>query len=117
MPGGDRTGPLGAGPMTGWGRGFCGPRGAWSAGTGSPAGRGRGGGFGWGRGLRNRSWGAGPAGWGRGWAWRAAAPAWGVPPESDEDERQALARDAALLESELARVRARLDELGDHEAR
>jgi hypothetical protein len=40
-----------------------------------------------------------------------------VPPESDEDERQALARDAALLESELARVRARLDELGDHEAR
>ncbi len=23
MPGGDRTGPLGQGPYTGWGRGFC----------------------------------------------------------------------------------------------
>lgn len=23
MPGGDGTGPLGRGPMTGWGRGFC----------------------------------------------------------------------------------------------
>lgn len=24
MPGGDGTGPLGFGPMSGWGRGFCG---------------------------------------------------------------------------------------------
>jgi len=23
MPGGDRTGPRGEGPMTGWGQGFC----------------------------------------------------------------------------------------------
>ena len=25
MPGGDGTGPLGMGPMSGWGRGFCRP--------------------------------------------------------------------------------------------
>lgn len=113
MPGGDRTGPLGAGPMTGWGRGFCGGGGAWGVGTGWPAGRGRGGAFGWGRGLRNRAGAAGPAGWG----WRGFAPPRGEPAGVEEDERQALARDAALLESELARVRARLDELGDHDAK
>lgn len=42
MPWGDGTGPMGRGPGTGWGRGFCrrGPRAA--------AGRGRGPGPGWG---------------------------------------------------------------------
>ena len=37
MPGFDRTGPRGMGPMTGGGRGFCSP---W--GMGAPYGRGRG---------------------------------------------------------------------------
>ncbi len=54
MPGGDRTGPLGLGPGTGWGRGPC-------FGFGAPGfyygGRGRG--FGRGFGFR-RFWGAPP---------------------------------------------------------
>ncbi len=56
MPGGDRTGPMGAGPMTGRGAGFC-------AGFNAPGfvnarggmGMGRGRGFGAGRGMR-RAW-------------------------------------------------------------
>jgi hypothetical protein len=44
MPGRDGTGPLGKGPMTGRGAGFCG------------AGRRAGGGFGRGRQVRNRAW-------------------------------------------------------------
>ena len=59
MPGGDRTGPVGAGPMTGRGAGFC-------AGYDVPGymnntpGRGFGGGRGWGMGRGFR-------GGGRGW--------------------------------------------------
>ncbi len=49
MPGGDRTGPRGEGPGTGWGVGGCVPRG-------------RGRGFGWGRVRgRARGWGFGRA--------------------------------------------------------
>jgi hypothetical protein len=54
MPGGDRTGPLGPGPGSGWGKGLC-------SGFGAPGsffgGRGRG--FGRGFGFR-RFWGAPP---------------------------------------------------------
>jgi hypothetical protein len=45
MPGFDRTGPRGMGPMTGGGRGFCSP---W--GMGAPYGRGRGMPYGYSRG-------------------------------------------------------------------
>ena len=67
MPGGDRTGPLGEGPMTGRRAGFC-------AGFSNPGymnplpregfgrGRGRGLGKGWRRGFGR--------GWGRGFGWR-----------------------------------------------
>ena len=59
MPFGDKTGPLGQGPMTGRGRGFC--AGGTTPGAMNPApgfnmGRGRGGGRGW----RNRFRAAGP---------------------------------------------------------
>jgi len=54
MPGGDRTGPLGQGPMTGRGLGYCGgyaDPGYWSGwGGGRGMAWGRGGGRGWGRG-------------------------------------------------------------------
>ena len=43
MPGRDRTGPMGQGPMTGRGAGQCGS----GQGRGSLGGRGRGFGFGW----------------------------------------------------------------------
>ena len=66
MPGFDRTGPMGAGPMTGGGRGVCGTAGAGGAGFGGGMGyygRGfrRGFGFGSGIGMRrgfaaSRAW-------------------------------------------------------------
>ena len=64
MPWGDRTGPLGLGPMTGRGLGYC-------AGFNTP-GFVKGPGFGWGRGWRwfggrGRGWGGGfrfRGGWG-----------------------------------------------------
>ena len=48
MPGYDRSGPMGEGPMSGWGRGLCGPNQTDQApaGYGRMGGRGRGGGFG-----------------------------------------------------------------------
>lgn len=58
MPGGDRTGPLGTGPMTGRGAGYC--AGYPIPGSANPIG-----GRGWfGRG---RGFGRGRAGFGRGW--------------------------------------------------
>ena len=50
MPGGDRTGPMGMGPMTGRGAGYCAgfaAPGFASGGRGGFFGRGRGGGRGW----------------------------------------------------------------------
>ena len=81
MPGGDRTGPWGAGPMTGRGAGFCAGYdvpGYMNPAYGGGFGRGRGGGFGrgWGRGFgRGRG-----MGFGRGWGYGYHAtglPGWG----------------------------------------
>lgn len=58
MPGGDGTGPMRQGPMTGGGFGPCGD-GAGQRGAGGGYGRGAGGfgrGFGRGQGFRNRRW-------------------------------------------------------------
>ncbi|MBN1336699.1 MAG: DUF5320 domain-containing protein [Deltaproteobacteria bacterium] len=77
MPGFDRTGPLGRGPMTGRGLGPC----------GGGARYGRGGGWGGGRG-------------GRGWA-RAG---WGPLPV--DDDRAALLERLEALERELAALRS-----------
>ncbi len=75
MPGGDRTGPMGMGPATGRGAGFCrgygmpgyanfgGGRG-WRSGRGAGFGGGFGGGFG--RGWRNQYYATGIPGWARG---------------------------------------------------
>jgi len=76
MPAFDGTGPLGRGPMTGWGRGYCSPAGpvyapypGWAPGYVIPwYGRG----FGRGRGL-GRGWGLG-RGFGR---WIGRGPGWG----------------------------------------
>jgi len=123
MPGGDRTGPLGMGPMTGRAAGYC-------AGYGVPGymnpwpGRGF---WGWGRGFWGRGrgfWGWG-RGFGRGWrnwyyatgltGWQRAALGWGAPwygaPPTPEDEREALRAEAQALERELGEIRRRLDEL------
>jgi len=121
MPGRDRTGPTGRGPMTGQGAGPCA-----GAGAGVPQGRGwgRGSGMGFG-GARGAGRGAGfgrGAGGGRGWrrlfyatgltGWRRATAGWfgAVPPGGGEAEPgiDALEREASILERELGDVRVRL---------
>ncbi len=90
MPGRNGTGPMGQGPMTGWGRGGCG--------LGVAAGRrflrGRGC-FGWGMGM------------GRGGVW--------AEPLAEVDERALLEEELALAESRAQQLRARLGKAGDAE--
>jgi len=62
MPGGDRTGPMGRGPMSGRGLGLC--SGSPTPGYATP-GYGQGFGRGWGRGFGRGFWGRG-----RGFRWR-----------------------------------------------
>lgn len=107
MPGGDRTGPLGEGPMTGRGMGFCAGHptpGNTQPGPGRGFGRGRGfsGGGRGGRGWRHRFWATGVPGWARG----------GCLPETRQTEMQWLEARARAIESELAAIRARLERAG-----
>lgn len=112
MPRGDRTGPMGAGPMTGRGLGYCG-------GYGEPGymhpGPGRGwGGYGWGRGRGWRHgyratglpfWARYEEGWG--------PPAWGpgAPAPTQEQEAAQLKAQAEWLQDQLDAIQGRLDEL------
>ena len=109
MPGGDRTGPTGMGPMTGRGAGFC-------AGAGVPGfmnrwfrggffGRGRGGGRGW----RNMFHATGLTGWQRaGMAAPWGAPAGAVNPEQEID---VLKQQAEQMAGALDSIRQRISEL------
>ncbi len=123
MPRGDRTGPWGAGPMTGRAAGYCAgysvpgfmnPIGGYGRGWGR--GRGRGFGRGWGRGF------------GRGW-YTYPPPAVGQPaypqayppvaqPQSPKQEvvalenyQKELEAEKANLEQEVGGVKARIEEL------
>ena len=106
MPGGDRTGPMGMGPMTGRGAGFCGGAGApgvISRMGGAFLGRGRGRG---GRGWRNMFYATGLPGWMR------SGPG-GVAPataEASGAEKQFLQEQVELLQSQLEAVKKRLAE-------
>lgn len=122
MPGGDRTGPLGLGAMTGRAAGYC-------AGYGMPGfangiygrgfwgwGRGRGGGRGRGRWYPVRGFTAwSPVGLG----WPAVAPPWPaatytpapVPAMTLQQEIDALKGQAAYLAEILEGVRRRVEEL------
>ncbi len=113
MPGGDRTGPLGYGPGTGRGAGYC--VGNDAPGFVSEGGfRGRAAGFGrgfWrrgggGRGWRNRFFATGVPGW-RFYGYPVAAP----PADSAESEKQALQSEAEALQAELKIIRQRLEAL------
>lgn len=109
MPGGDRTGPMGMGPMTGRAAGYC-------AGYSVPGyinpiyGRG---GFGYGR------------GWGRGFGFRGAAYGYGNPyygdpylaapyyePEiNSQQEAQMLKEQAKVMQEEISAINDRIKEL------
>lgn len=106
MPGFDRSGPMGAGPMTGGGRGFCnpattpGPRsfvGGYVGGSRIRCGLGRG--RGWRRGLGRGS--------------RFYSPAAGLDESVDTaGELAALRNEADYLKGSLDAVIRRIDELG-----
>ena len=126
MPGGDRTGPMGMGPMTGRGAGYC-------AGYGAPGfvsgGRGfGGGGRGRGRGWRNWFYATGVPGWQRAsWGWPAFGFGGGVAPSvppvapsvppvapptmSRDQELDLLRRQAEGFAGALDEIRRRIEEL------
>jgi len=128
MPAGDRTGPMGAGPRTGRGAGYC--SGYSVPGYANPI-PGRGLGMG-----RYRGWGGGQ---GRGWRWRnwyyatgqpgwarfGYAPAWGAPPAaaygpypappSREQEAEFLKTQAEWLQGQLDAISQRVAELEQEE--
>ncbi len=109
MPGGDRTGPAGMGPMTGRGAGFCagyavpgyanpvGGRGFW--------GFGRGGG---GRGWRHQFYATGLPGWARGGFGFGAAAGPIAPAGSEVD---ALKQQAEFLQNSLNQINQRIQEI------
>ncbi|HOP06569.1 MAG TPA: DUF5320 domain-containing protein [candidate division Zixibacteria bacterium] len=114
MPGGDKTGPLGEGPMTGRGAGYCsgndqpGYMSNWGAGRGGGFGRGgrRGGG---GRGFRHQYYATGQPGWARG---RGNVPFYREPvdvaPETNEPD---LSKQLSALRNEIKDLRRQLDDL------
>lgn len=111
MPGGDRTGPFGEGPLTGRGAGLCrgydSPGFTTAPGWGRMAGRGFGRGRGGGRGWRNRFYATGQPGWMRGWRWSRGDE---LPEQRfyDEDDAAELRHRAALLKSELEAIERQL---------
>jgi hypothetical protein len=119
MPGGDRTGPMGLGPMTGRAAGYC--AGFAMPGYGNPApGRGFGMGFGRGRGFGGRGFGGGGRGW-RHWYYATGLPGglrsgwWGAPPSyaapTPTAERDYLEGVAESLQGQLNDIKKRLDQL------
>ncbi|MFH1908755.1 MAG: DUF5320 domain-containing protein [Chloroflexota bacterium] len=98
MPGGDRTGPLGAGPRTGRGMGYCSGYDRPSFANPAPEFRG---GYGFGRG-----------GTGRGWRHRFYAtgvPGWVTP--TPEQETADLKAQADWLKGQLDAIQKRIEEL------
>jgi len=98
MPRGDGTGPMGMGPMTGRGAGFC---------TGYAQTAGGFTGYGCGRGFRNMSFATGTPCWNcfnRFNAGNAYSP-------SAIDEKELLSRQAKLLEDQLDEVNKRLSSI------
>lgn len=107
MPGGDRTGPAGAGPMTGRGMGQCAGRATTGLGNSPGQGYRSGGG---GRGWRNRFWTTGLRRWWRG----SKGAAFDPPPEpsaAPEQEMNALRSQAQSLSDTLEKLQRRIQEL------
>lgn len=105
MPGFDRTGPWGAGPMTGGRSGLCASR---SAGMGGGQGFGQGRGFGW------RAW--GPAYYDAPYAVPASAGSPYAPPMSRDQEVDFLQNQAQAIKEDLEDIEARLSEIQQKES-
>ncbi|MFX1389976.1 MAG: DUF5320 domain-containing protein [Promethearchaeota archaeon] len=113
MPGGDRTGPRGLGPMTGRSLGYC----ADYSTPGYTKGPGMGLGRGWGRG---RGWFRGIGfGYGRGWGWDYRLPVYsryapGIPPKiSSENQLTMLKNEKDYLETELNTIRGAIEDISN----
>ena len=108
MPRADRTGPMGMGPMTGRGAGYC--NGFAAPGYTNPDGfaRGLGCGLGRGRGHRNMFRATGMPGWAR-----YGYPASAGPSEASFDEKTLLTKQAEFLENQLQQVKKRLSSLNE----
>ena len=117
MPGGDRTGPFGAGPVTGRGAGFCAGYnmpGYMNARGGRGFGTGRGRGMGMGRGHRYMYYATGQPGWMRGaagWGMFPAGPQAATAGFSQRDELRYLKNQAGQMNEMLAEINQRIDEL------
>jgi len=116
MPGGDRTGPMGMGPMTGRGAGFCAGFGApgyanpvFGYGRGVGRGMGRGRRFGRGRGLGRGWWRGGPGAPAGGWTPVGAANPW-APPSPDQ-ELEALKAQAGAMQRSLDQINGQIETL------
>lgn len=105
MPRGDRTGPQGAGPMTGRGAGTC-------AGAATPGYAGGGYGRGGGRGGRGRGGGSGRGGRGGG-GWGRCFPRAGFGPvaPTPDQELNALKQRAEQLKADMECIEGRIQEL------
>ncbi|MBN1179760.1 MAG: DUF5320 domain-containing protein [Anaerolineae bacterium] len=111
MPRGDRTGPMGMGPMTGRRAGYCAGYDAPGY-AAAPFGRGFGGG--WQRGWRHQYYATGMPGWARagyGPAWGAPAYAYAAPPKDQEIEF--LKVQAERLQQEMDAINQRIATLTD----
>ncbi len=123
MPGGDRTGPLGLGPMTGRAAGYC--AGYSVPGYANPiSGRGRGFGFGCGWGT-GRIWGRGRSlgrGYGRGfgWQWTAYPYSYGDPSYPAEinpqQEAEMLKEQAKAMQEEINAINQHIKDLESAQA-
>lgn len=117
MPGGDRTGPAGMGPMTGRGAGYC--AGYTAPGYANPvAYGGRGGGFGRGRGGMGMGFGRGGGmGLGRGWGRAYGAGFQAAPqPVAPVNELDALKAQADYFGEMLKDIQGRISELESNES-
>lgn len=121
MPGGDRTGPAGLGPMTGRGAGYC-------AGYGMPGYANPYGGRGfWGRGWFGRGGGRGWRNWRYGAGYMGAWPVYGMPYAgaagypyypygagtgmAPQDEMEMLKAQSETLRSQLDQIQERMTAL------
>jgi len=115
MPGGDRTGPMGVGSMTGRAAGYCANFGApgyvppghgWACGRGMGWGRG----FARGRGFVGRAWGLSGTPGGRRQAFAGSGP-WAVWQMTQEEELEYLKGQAGMLNEELEALNERVGQL------